>query len=280
MKYIFLFALHILLIAAYGQEKVKVIVTDADKTLIPEGIAIDGRTGMIYVSSINRHKIIRIDKRGHHTDFISSGKDGFLEGLGLKIDEDRNWIWALSNNKSNNVYTSRLQAFDLITGEEKVNHSIRDTVRHLFNDLVIVDGIIYITDTYFSAVYQLDIARNEFKVFKKHPHTTYPNGITSDQKGEQLYIATYQNGIVRMDVKTQETGIMPGFTNAEAVKGLDGLIFYRNQLLGIYNIGDAAGQRVIQYKLAKDGRSIITEKEIDKGNRYFREPTTLALHKR
>jgi hypothetical protein len=280
MKFLLLFISHVFLIAIYGQQKAKVIITNADKTLIPEGIAVHDETGMIYLSSINMHKIIRIDKRGHYTDFISSGKHGFLEGLGMKIDPGRKWIWALSNKKSNNIYTSRLQAFDLNTGEEMVKHSISDTVPRLFNDLVIVDGMIYITDTYFSAVYQLDISRNELKLFKKHPHLTYPNGITSDEKGEQLYIATYRNGIIRMDMKTQETAIMPGFTNAEVAKGLDGLVFYRNRLVGIYNIGAAVGQRVIQYHLAKDGRSIMNENDIDKGNGYFREPTTVALHKR
>jgi streptogramin lyase len=280
MKYLVLFLLNLLVICAYGQKNVKVILTDADKTLIPEGIAVHRKTGVIYVSSINSQKIVRIDKRGHHTDFIPSGKYGFLEGLGLKIDEASNWIWALSNKKQDGIYISRLQAFDLESGEEKVHHSISDTVQHLFNDLAIVGGNIYITDTYFSALYQLDISRNELKLLKKHTHLTYPNGITSDQKGEQLYIATYQNGIVRMDLKTGETYVLPGAGNGAVFKGLDGLVFYRNWLVGIYNIGEPAGQRVIQYNLANNGESITSEKEIDKGNRYFREPTTLALYKR
>src|SRR5688500_16094500 len=113
MKYLLLFLLHLAVNFGYGQRHGKVITSDADKTLIPEGIAVHHRTGMIYLSSINMHKIVRVDKRGRHFDFISSGKHGFLEGLGMKIDEERNWIWALSNKKMNNTYTSRLQAFDL-----------------------------------------------------------------------------------------------------------------------------------------------------------------------
>lgn len=61
--------------------------------LIPEGIAVCEKDGSIFISSIAQHKIIRIDSNFKAVDFISSGRDNFLEGLGMKTDEARGLLW-------------------------------------------------------------------------------------------------------------------------------------------------------------------------------------------
>jgi DNA-binding beta-propeller fold protein YncE len=263
----------------HAQQKGKAIVTSADKTIIPEGIAIDPRSGDVYVSSINQHKILRIAKNGKAADFISSGVHGFLEGLGMKIDTDRNWLWAVSNKKENGIYTSQLQSFDLKTGEEKQRYQIQDTTPHIFNDLVILDSVLYITDTYSSALYQLDTRKPELRLYKKHADLSYPNGITADPGTHRLYIASYKNGLVMLDVNTGETSILKGDVNKTRVRGLDGIIFYRNNLIGVYNLEDRKQHAVLQYRLSTDGKSIQTEKIIDEGNPSFYEPTTVAVYR-
>jgi hypothetical protein len=280
MKWYLLFIFQFTTAATFGQLPVKPIWTNADKTLIPEGIAVDDRSGKIFISSINRHKIIAVTTKGKVADFIHSDQHGFLEGLGMKVDGKRKLLWALSNKKENGVYTSQLQAFDLSTAAQKVKHVITDTVPHLLNDMVIVNDIIYITDTYYSAVYQLNIESNVFSLLKKHPHLTYPNGITADKERHRLYIATYSNGIIGMDIKTLDTFILPGARDAVVVKGLDGLVYLKPTLIGVFNLGERNGQSVRGYVLDEEGRSISAELDIDKGNSLFHDPTTLAVRKR
>jgi hypothetical protein len=280
MKWFMLFLYTILLnITLVAQGKAKQLLTTADKRTIPEGIAIDQRSGTIYISSINQHKILKIDRKGRSSDFLNTATGGFLEGLGMKIDEKRNLLWALSNKKEKEIYTSRLQAFDLKTGLERVRYTIQDTAAHLFNDLVLVNGTIYITDTYFSAIYQFDTVEKKLTLYKKHEHLTYPNGITADLVSQRLFIASYKHGIVMIDLQSNESYVLSRSSIGKQVLGLDGLVFFGNSLMGVYNLEHRSQHAVMQYFLSADGKSIRSEKIIDHGNALFYEPTTAALRK-
>ena len=279
MNWRLLFPGLLLLSSSMHAQKGKPVITSADKTTIPEGIAIDARSGKIYMSSINQHKILSVKRNGKSADFIDPGAHGFLEGLGMKIDGNRNWLWAVSNKKQNGIYTSQLQSFDLKTGEEKERYQILDTIPHIFNDLAILDSVLYITDTYSSAVYQLDTRNPELKLYKKHPDLSYANGITADPEKHRLYIASYKNGLVMVDVNTNESFILKGEVNAKRLHGLDGIVFYHNHLIGVYNLEDRSQHAVVQYRLSPDGRSLENEKIIDEGNRLFYEPTTVAVYR-
>src|SRR5690242_2869689 len=95
-KYFLIAAGLIFVLPAFAQVSNKVIFTKTEKDVIPEGITIDPAKGTIYVSSIAHKKIIAIDNSGKSEDFIKSNQDGFLEGLGMKIDKKKHWLWAVS----------------------------------------------------------------------------------------------------------------------------------------------------------------------------------------
>src|SRR5215204_4593431 len=90
-----------------AQVRSAAIMSNSERDLIPEGIAVDGRTGSIYVSSIAKHKIIKIDGGGKSKDFISANENGFLEGLGMKVDEKRNLLWAISVKTAPKLFISQ-----------------------------------------------------------------------------------------------------------------------------------------------------------------------------
>src|SRR5688572_24615658 len=172
-----------ILLNAWCQPAGKPIVTQTENDLIPEGIALD-KKGNIYISSINRHKIIIIDEQGRHKEFITEGQDGFLEGLGMKPDNKRNWLWALSVKRKGKFFTNKIHAFDIETAKTKQTYSLSDTMPHLFNDLHIdKDGIIYLTDTYHSAVYTVNPNTKRLNLFLKSKGINYPNGITAGKDG-------------------------------------------------------------------------------------------------
>lgn len=272
------FLLAVFVSAFLNAQQPTVIQAEAETDLIPEGIAIDNRTGTIYLTSINRHKIIAVDHQGKARDFITAGQDGFLEGLGLKVDEKRGWLWALSVLREGRQFSSRIHAFDLATGKTVQQYGIRDTVPHLFNDLAIDhNGNIFLTDTYFSAVYKLEPERKALSLFLQSPGLRYPNGLVFGNG--HLYIATYRNGLVRLDTATKRLEKLSGIKDTVISHGLDGLVYRDGALYGVYNIGKERGEDcVIRYHLTEDGTGVQSETLLAKGHASMEDPTTAALY--
>lgn len=259
-----------------AQAQVNTIISKSEKDIIPEGITVDSH-GMIYVSSIAKHKIIVIDSNGNCSDLVKSNQDGFLEVLGMKIDAKKQWLWAVSNKKNNSQYESKIHALDLNTKQTKQQYGITDTAQHLFNDLTLhPNGKVYITDTYGSSVYEADPVTQKLNVFIKDSLIAYPNGIVANNKG-RVYIATYSHGLMQLDVATKKLTPLKGYKDSTAF-ALDGLVFWNNSIIGVYNGAESnKNNLIIQYFLNDEGDKIINERIIDKGNELFHEPTTAAL---
>ena len=270
----------LLFISVQSQSPSTFITTNAEKELIPEGIAIDPRTGNIYISSIAGHKIVLVDSQGNCRDFIASHEQGFLEGLGMKVDVKRNLLWALSNKSDGKRFTSQVHAFDLTSAKAKHFYSIKDTTPHLFNDLDIDQhGNVYLTDTHFGAIYFVNTLERKLQLFLKTSLTMYPNGIALG-RNNQVFIATYQNGLVKIDLQKKSPEVI---NTKDSVRshGLDGLVYIENCLIGVYNynIYDSVGfaiPAILKYRLDETGQ-VIKQELLDEANRYFAEPTTLAV---
>ncbi len=247
--------------------------------LIPEGIAIDPEAGAIYVSSIAQRKIVRALADGSSDDFIKKGQDGFLEGLGMKVDTKKNFLWALSNTRNGNEFTSQIHAFDLASGKTMHQFKISDTIPRLFNDLVIDDsGLLLITDTYHSSIYRYDPAVKSLEVFINDTSKfKWPNGIEFLDENN-LAVASYGKGIVRINIASKEINPLSGYSDRSIAFGLDGLVADENHLYGVYNGGKGGytSNAIIRYTLDKQREKIIDETLIDSGNPAFAEPTTAA----
>jgi DNA-binding beta-propeller fold protein YncE len=276
----FLFAfIHLLFIAGLSaQSPAKVITTSSEKDMIPEGITIDPATGTIYVSSIFLKKIIAINNDGSHKDFIRSGQDEFLEGLGMKIDPKKQWLWVVSNAKQENLFVSYVHAFDIKTGSVKQKYVMKDTMRHLLNDLILhPGGKIYITDTYDASIYEVDPVGQKLSLFIKDSLIAWPNGITCNDKGK-VYLATYSHGLMQLDLSSKKLTPLPGFKDSTKAYNLDGLVFWNNNIIGVYNGAQTnRDNSIVQYALNSSGDKITGEKIIDKGNAQFHDPTTAAV---
>ncbi|NML20797.1 hypothetical protein HHL16_07925 [Pseudoflavitalea sp. G-6-1-2] len=262
-----------------AQHQSAIIKTNSEREVIPEGIAINPTDGKIYVSSIALHKILEIEKNGKHKELIKERQHGFLEGLGLKVDAKKQLVWALSNEKQGTDYVSMVHAFDIRTGAEKHKFVITDTTQHLFNDLILhPNGSIYITDTYGASIYVIDAARKDLKVLITDSLITYPNGITNTPAGK-VYIATYSNGPVQLDVNTKGLKQLKGYSDSARAYNLDGLVYWNNSIIAVHN-GEKTDKdnSIQQYWLNEAGDKIIKETQLDKGNEFFHSPTTAALY--
>lgn len=274
MKYLLLAATLIFCNVPYSQE---VLTYDKQVNLIPEGITAHPSNGTIYVSSIAQKKIVKLMPDGTSCNFIAEGQDGFLEGLGMKVDAKKNLLWALSNTRKGNEFTSQIHAFDLATGKTMHQYKITDTIPRLFNDLVIeASGSLLITDTYFSSVYTYNPEREDLQVFVKD--TTkfkWPNGIEF-LDADNLVIANYGKGIIRLNIRSKEIQPLAGYQSPSYAFGLDGLVVHDNYVYGVYNAGQGGypTNGIIRYTLDEKKQRIVSESIIDRGNAAFADPTT------
>ena len=271
-----LFCLFAIIIAFQSKaQDPQIIKTASEKELIPEGIAVDAATGIIYVSSIAKQKIIALGPDGKLTEFVNG--QGYLEGLGMKVDNKNNLLWTLSNKKEGKVHTSKVMAFNLKTGKLVKELVSKDTVQRLFNDLTIdASGTIYFTDTYYSSVLKVAPNSDKIEIFAKEEKLKYPNGITIGNN--HLYVATYAHGLIRINLATKEVNQVPGYSDTAIAHSLDGLIYWNNTLLGVYNgAKDNSGNAIVQYVLNDEGDKILTERIVERGHVEFKEPTTIDI---
>ncbi|HEX2532769.1 MAG TPA: hypothetical protein VHK69_03480 [Chitinophagaceae bacterium] len=277
MKPVLFLFLVLLLNDLQAQVTPRLLHTASEKGLVPEGIAVDGRTGRIFLSSIAKRKILVLDSNGRLSDFIREGAEGYGEGLGMKVDAKRGWLWALSNTRNGNTVRSSLHAFDLATGARRQSYGITDTVPHLWNDLDLDEnGHLYITDTYYSAIYSVNPEKETLNLWLKDSLLDWPNGIV---KGPGLlYVATYKHGVSYIDPATRKITPLPGYRDTAMAFALDGLVYHNGSLYGVYNYTEQPRQSLVQYRLNPAGTAITGETLLDRGAPYFHEPTTAALY--
>ena len=255
-----------------GQDTAVVVVTVEDSTLIPEGLAYYRATNSFFVSSIHRKKIVEVDaSSGEARDFIATGQNGFAGGVGLKVDEKADLLYALCFSKDDTTYSTGLYIYDLKTKVLILRIREEDGEPKLFNDLVLDGrGDLYITDTERSTIWRLGKNEGKLERFYSEPEL-YPNGIAVDRSNGILYLACWTKGIKALDISTGEAeSIHPTVVSSQ---GIDGLYFHDGSLIGIHN---RDGDRIIRYQMDKTGKCIGWE-IIDAGNKYFDFPTTGVL---
>ncbi len=263
-----------------AQTRAEKIYLISDPLLVPEGIATDPRSGYIYVSSIAKKKIVVFREDEKQADFIPTGKDGFLEGLGMKIDTARNLLWAISVSSSPDKFISQLHGFDLSSGNTVYKFTKEDSLPTMFNDLDLdAKGNLYITDTRSGYIYFADINNKRLEIFLESDAIRYPNGIAAGPN-QQLYVASYGSGLLRIDIPTKTVHKLQGFTDTLVTHGIDGLIYAENQLMGIYSYdvstSSFATPMMIRYELDKNGKKIKNETAVLKDDHSFAQPTTLS----
>ena len=272
---LFLFLAVCLFLGKTGAQQV--LRTDSPADLIPESITYSRTIGLYYISSIHHHKIVTIDGRGHCQDFLADGEYGYLEGLGLKADDARGLLWGVSNLHSGSRYHSLVQAFDLHTHALVYTATLEDTVAHLFNDLAVNDnGKIYITDTFFGAIYVFDPRVKRLSLFWRDDLLFEPNGIVA--YGASLYVTTSHEGIVRYTIYGGGGRPVQGISDTLATRMLDGFIRTGDTLYTVANdFKDTSLICVIRYVLDRTRTKVISEKKIDINNPAFNIPTGITF---
>ncbi len=252
--------------------KIAFIVNEKD--LIPEGITYSEQTNSFYLSSILKKKIIKIDvASGDYSDFNTD--DLGLRMLGMIVDDKYNHLWACGNITQDNQRISALVKLNLKTGKIIKKYEFTDTIFRTFNDLVLDKlGNIYFTNESGQNIFKYDVEIDSVHVFLDHEKIESPNGITISPDNKYLYVASGNQGIRIVDIQTKQV------LNAEYLdsRGLDGIKYYKNSIVGIQNyVANASDRNISRYFLSKEGNEILSSELIDIDNPYYDIPTTFTL---
>jgi hypothetical protein len=241
-----------------------------DAAFIPEGITWDPVGKTFFVGSLAKRKILRIDAKGQAKDFTRRAQDGLWEVLGMKVEPQKRLLWVCSADEKTGQ--SGLFLYDLKTSSLIKKYVLEDTTRkHLLNDLTLLEnGDIYLTDSEAATLYRLDRQTDKLETVNPQARLIYPNGITHREEGRLLYVAHY-GGIVVIDLILNQTTPLvspPHITLA----GMDGLYFHENTLIGVQN--GIGSDRVVQFFLSPEGKSVTGWKVLENNHPNFKIPTT------
>jgi len=253
-----------------------------EKGLVPESVAYDESTGVFYLSSVYKRKILSVTKSGEAKVFATEA-DGLWSVMGMKVDHVRHLLWICSTahpQMSNFVATDKgktaLLKFDLRTGKLVARYQPSDTSKpHWFGDLSIsASGDVYTTDSVTPAVYVVRHGSDKLETLLEGDPFVSPQGLDFTRDQQKLFVADYSKGVFVVELNTKKiTNIVSDFT----LLGIDGLYVYKGSLIGVQN--GVNPQRIIKLTLNKDLTRFDRFETIEANNPVFDEPTLGVLVK-
>lgn len=248
--------------------------TIKEKDFIPEGIAFNAADGSFYVGSIHKNKIVKINAKGEVSHFVSSGQDNIGQVLGMRVDEMKQELWVCSNEGEALVGgKSFVHQYNLKTGKliKQFTYQVSGE-KHLFNDIVLLNGQAYLSDSEFNAVFTIDPAKEKPELLVQADQLFYANGLCALPNSNTLVVSA-GNGFSVLDVKTKEIKPLP--FGKYLTLGVDGLYYRAGSLIGIQNV--TFPTCINRYYLNADHTAIDKAKVLLADHASFHAPTTGAI---
>lgn len=249
-------------------------------TAYPESIAA-AADGTLYAGSLASGGIVAIKPGATKAEpFIAPGAFGSRSTFGLLVDDKSGLLWVCSNDVSGlgiagpgNATGSHLIAFDIKTGEGKIDAAF-PAGPALCNDLAIdADGSIYVTNSLAPQILRLAKGSNKLEVWHEDPQWTPPekgpglDGIATGGDGN-IYVNTYIKGeLFRLDVKDGKGGKVTKLSTSRPLVQADGL----RTLSGTTFLMAEGGGTVDRVTISGDAATIETLKD------GLADPTGVAL---
>lgn len=255
--------------------------TIPDPQLHAENIAAGFKPGTFFVSSIHKRKVIYIDENGNPTNFIPSKQDGLGAVMCVKADAKTNSLWVASTitpemMEYDSSLTSAIYQYDARTKKLIARYEADTKAKgFFFGDIVLNKaGEVFISDSQNNTIFKVNTQTRKLESWFTSEGFWNIQGISFSIDEKYLYIADYIKGIFRLTLSTKELIQLPVDAVA-SVKGVDGLIVYKNTLIAIQN--GVQPMRVVQLQLNDSGDRIISARTIDHNHPDFNEPTNGCL---
>jgi len=246
----------------------------ADPRLIPEDIAYDARDDVLYVGSIARGEIRRVDAQGE--DRVFAGRDDGLEQvLGLAIDPTRRRLYAVSTSQllpPDEPVRNALLVFDLDTGKRLARLDAADAGQ-LNGVAVAADGAVYVSDSQRGGIFRASPDDSALQCWIPAEQLRYPNGIAV---ADDIVYVAHATGIARIDRQTGAVRSRIDNATRETLAAIDGLYYADGALIGVQNWTNPG--RLMRFDLAVDGGTVIAAHTLlSHHHPALNEPTSAAI---
>lgn len=164
----------------------------------PESITFDEATDSYYISNIGNGEILKINKTGKKTSFVS----GYSSFLGIKLHDGV--IYSAEDNKSGDDF---IRGFNISTGELVFSLRIPDTKQ--LNDIEFDSkGNLYVSDREGHKIFKVSISNTSYKILDDTINT--PNGLYFDNKKNRLLVCnTIDKSVVyEIDIESGKTALV------------------------------------------------------------------------
>ncbi len=254
----------------------KKVITIPEKDLFPRGIAYDPLNKNLYISSLYKNKILRIDRKGKVTDFVAENQDGIGPVTSLHLDNRKRVLWALASYGAPNEKTPReiagtsfVYKYNLDNGKLIKKYNLLKPRGHFLTEVTTdQSGNLYIANSGMRTIYRLDVQKDTLDKFinlRNYPQLT---GLTISPDDKYLFVA-YANGLLCIELATQKITPLKHPENI-LLSSCDGLYFYNNSLITIQNFLN----RVVRLELSPDFTGVTGYKIIESNNPDFGVPSS------
>lgn len=248
-----------------------------------EGIAWDDRRGRFLLSGTWPRRIVAwAPGDSAATGLLDSGEGGYLAGLGLLYDRERDTLWAVSA-----AFPPMVAWDDSLEGRTWLHRidpgrgeilgrwaAPEDGRAHSFNDLCLGPaGEVYVGDQGAHMVHVLRPGSDALEPALPPDSARGANGICWDPTRQKLFVAAYGRGLVVGDPATGEARrVVAG--PRHALVGIDGLYARDGKLLAVQNWGGL--DRVVELRLDEAGGELLELRVLLAHHPGMQEPTTAA----
>jgi sugar lactone lactonase YvrE len=242
--------------------------TGRDRSLVPEGIGFDEKSGAFFLGSIARRVIVRIDPAtGDERDQVT----GLGAVLGIEVDPGRRLLWAAHNPPGpapRRDGRSTLSAFDVDSGA--LVREVDLPGAHLFNDIALTPaGDVYVTDSEGGGVLRLSAGAAALEPVVAPGTLFYPNGIEWIEDARRLLVADASGiHVVAPDGSRRRLGRGPALT----LGAIDGLARAGRSLFAVQNGYGRA--RIVRLDLDAGVTRVERVVVLETGHPGFASPTT------
>ncbi|HTD51702.1 MAG TPA: hypothetical protein VK780_01635 [Thermoanaerobaculia bacterium] len=266
---------------AFRKERVSSGATRAftipEKGFIAEGVAYDAVTRAFFVASIRHRKIVRIDRSGKITDFVTAGRDGLRSALGMRVDPKRRTLWVASQAipsmdgyQKDQPKAAAVFEYDVDSGRLRKEYVPEaDSEPAGFDDLTVApDGTVFVNDAASPRIRRISPG-GPLEVFLASDVMGGTQGLAVSADGKTLYASDYR-GLFAVNIASKRVTpirVPPDL----ALTGIDGLVLTGRSLIAIQN--GIIPHRVIRLDLAPDGVTISKSRILEMNHPDFDEPT-------
>ena len=264
-----LFLLIIAQTQLFAQPEVAFMLNDSG--LIPEGLTYNPLEKAFFIGSINKHKILKIFDDGRVVDFASPRQDGLGEVLGLKVDSSNQHLWVCSNEIQDGVAVRSMIHQYSLEDYKLIQKFQLNEKGHLFNDIDVAAGQVFITDSDANSIYQVS-HENGLQLFLKDERLRFCNGLAFNSNARKLFVSSF-TGLYSLDIKTKKLDRL--HLTGYHLFGVDGLYLFKNSLVGIQNTSFPESVNQYLFNEKQDGFS--SARTLVAADHRFDVPTTGAI---